>query len=107
MLGMFFSQSLLLYSLRFPYFDHNGVYPRTKKRKKRKKKKLLQLRLTISFLVSSLIAQGTEFPLRKPSGFHWDLFLLGLNTFVAGLLGIPFPNGLIPQAPFHPRKNIT
>jgi len=51
--------------------------------------------------VSSLIAQGTEFPLRKPAGFHWDLFLLGLTTGVAGILGIPFPNGLIPQAPFH------
>lgn len=61
--------------------------------------------LTILFYfdhnVSSLIAQGTEFPLRKPSGFHWDLFLLGLTTGVAGVLGIPFPNGLIPQAPFH------
>ncbi len=52
-------------------------------------------------VVSSLIAQGTEFPLKKPAGFHWDLFLLGLTTGVAGLLGIPFPNGLIPQAPFH------
>ncbi|KAH7411612.1 HCO3 transporter family-domain-containing protein [Phaeosphaeria sp. MPI-PUGE-AT-0046c] len=51
--------------------------------------------------VSSLIAQGTEFPLKKPAGFHWDIFLLGLTTGVAGLLGIPFPNGLIPQAPFH------
>ncbi|KAF1985304.1 hypothetical protein K402DRAFT_335037 [Aulographum hederae CBS 113979] len=51
--------------------------------------------------VSSLIAQGTEFPLRKPAGFHWDIFLLGVTTGVAGLLGIPFPNGLIPQAPFH------
>ncbi|CAI4210498.1 unnamed protein product [Parascedosporium putredinis] len=51
--------------------------------------------------VSSLIAQGTEFPLRKPAGFHWDLFLLGLTTGVAGILGLPFPNGLIPQAPFH------
>ncbi|KAH3982437.1 hypothetical protein HBH52_078320 [Parastagonospora nodorum] len=51
--------------------------------------------------VSSLIAQGTEFPLRKPAGFHWDIFLLGTTTGVAGLLGIPFPNGLIPQAPFH------
>ena len=57
--------------------------------------------LTYLSLVSSLIAQGTEFPLRKPAGFHWDLFLLGLTTGLAGLLGIPFPNGLIPQAPFH------
>lgn len=51
--------------------------------------------------MSSLIAQGTEFPLRKPAGFHWDIFLLGLTTGIGGLLGIPFPNGLIPQAPFH------
>ncbi|CCF37885.1 hypothetical protein CH063_09115 [Colletotrichum higginsianum] len=51
--------------------------------------------------VSSLISQGTEFPLKKPAGFHWDLFLLGLTTGVAGILGLPFPNGLIPQAPFH------
>jgi len=61
--------------------------------------------LTILFYfdhnVSSLISQGTEFPLRKPAGFHWDIFLLGLTTGVAGLLGIPAPNGLIPQAPFH------
>lgn len=27
--------------------------------------------------------------------------MLGLTTGVAGILGIPFPNGLIPQAPFH------
>ncbi|KAI0330812.1 anion exchanging protein [Cubamyces sp. BRFM 1775] len=51
--------------------------------------------------VSSLMAQGTEFPLRKPPGFHYDFFLLGVTTFIAGLLGIPAPNGLIPQAPIH------
>ncbi len=63
------------------------------------------LLLTILFYfdhnVSSLIAQGSEFPLRKPAGFHWDLFLLGITTGVSGLLGLPAPNGLIPQAPFH------
>jgi len=47
------------------------------------------------------MAQGSEFPLRKPPGFHWDFFLLGVTTFIAGLLGIPAPNGLIPQAPIH------
>jgi hypothetical protein len=47
------------------------------------------------------MAQGTEFPLRKPAGFHWDIFLLGFTTGIAGLLGLPAPNGLIPQAPFH------
>ncbi|KAF8251792.1 putative inorganic anion exchanger protein [Wilcoxina mikolae CBS 423.85] len=61
--------------------------------------------LTILFYfdhnVSSLMAQGTEFPLKKPAGFHWDIFLLGITTVLSGLLGIPAPNGLIPQAPFH------
>lgn len=47
------------------------------------------------------MAQGSEFPLRKPPGFHYDFFLLGITTFLAGLLGIPAPNGLIPQAPIH------
>ncbi|KAF8635938.1 hypothetical protein AX15_000109 [Amanita polypyramis BW_CC] len=51
--------------------------------------------------VSSLMAQGTEFPLRKPPGFHYDFFLLGICTFIAGLIGVPAPNGLIPQAPIH------
>ncbi|KAL1744076.1 HCO3 transporter family-domain-containing protein [Schizophyllum fasciatum] len=51
--------------------------------------------------VSSLMAQSSEFPLRKPPGFHWDFFLLGVTTFIAGLLGLPAPNGLIPQAPIH------
>ncbi|KAL2051247.1 hypothetical protein ABVK25_008496 [Lepraria finkii] len=57
--------------------------------------------LTILFYfdhnVSSLIAQGTEFPLRKPAGFHWDIFLLGLTTGVAGLPWHP-----IPQRPHPP-----
>ena len=47
------------------------------------------------------MAQGSQFPLRKPPGFHYDFFLLGLTTFLAGLLGVPAPNGLIPQAPIH------
>ncbi|KAL4071913.1 HCO3 transporter family-domain-containing protein [Scleroderma citrinum] len=51
--------------------------------------------------VSSLIAQGSQFPLRKPPGFHYDFFLLGITTFIAGLIGVPAPNGLIPQAPIH------
>ncbi|KAK9322805.1 HCO3 transporter family-domain-containing protein [Lipomyces orientalis] len=51
--------------------------------------------------VSSLICQGKEFPLKKPGAFHWDFFLLGVSTGIAGILGIPAPNGLIPQAPFH------
>lgn len=63
------------------------------------------LLLTILFLfdhnVSSLICQGSEFPLTKPASFHWDFLLLGITTGVAGVLGIPAPNGLIPQAPLH------
>lgn len=51
--------------------------------------------------VSSLMCQSKEFPLTKPSSFHWDFALLGITTGVAGILGIPAPNGLIPQAPLH------
>lgn len=47
------------------------------------------------------MAQGSQFPLRKPPGFHYDFFILGITTFLAGLLGVPAPNGLIPQAPIH------
>lgn len=51
--------------------------------------------------VSSLMCQLKEFPLKKPSSFHWDFMLLGLTTGISGLIGIPPPNGLIPQAPLH------
>jgi len=51
--------------------------------------------------VSSITAQARQFPLKKPGGFHWDFFLLGCTTFVAGILGLPMPNGPVPQAPVH------
>ncbi|KAJ6443681.1 major facilitator superfamily transporter [Purpureocillium lavendulum] len=51
--------------------------------------------------VSSIAAQSRRFPLRKPGGFHWDFFLLGCTTLVAAVLGLPMPNGLVPQAPVH------
>lgn len=63
------------------------------------------LLLTILFYfdhnVSSLICQDLRFKLKKPPSFHYDFLLLGVTTFVTGLIGIPFPNGLIPQAPLH------
>ncbi|KAL8974518.1 MAG: hypothetical protein Q9197_001251 [Variospora fuerteventurae] len=98
------------------YFDHNGE---CHWKFDPSMKSMFPYQVLISAPVSSLIAQGTEFPLRKPAGFHWDIFLLGLTTGIGGnafvpsnptrrglkipegLLGIPFPNGLIPQAPFH------
>lgn len=51
--------------------------------------------------VSSLTAQAKQFPLKKPAGFHWDFFLLGITCFVSGIIGLPLPNGLVPQAPVH------
>jgi len=51
--------------------------------------------------VSSITAQAKQFPLKKPGGFHWDLFLLGNTTFISDVLFIPFSNGLVPQAPVH------
>ncbi|WFD26919.1 hypothetical protein MNAN1_001908 [Malassezia nana] len=51
--------------------------------------------------VSSVMAQARKFPITKPAGFHWDFFLLGVTTLVSGILGLPVPNGLVPQAPDH------
>ncbi|EMD90470.1 hypothetical protein COCC4DRAFT_56841 [Bipolaris maydis ATCC 48331] len=51
--------------------------------------------------VSSLTAQARQYPLKKPAGFHWDFFLLGCTCFVSGVIGLPLPNGLVPQAPVH------
>ncbi|KAI5965918.1 uncharacterized protein KGF55_001282 [Candida pseudojiufengensis] len=51
--------------------------------------------------VSSLMCQSKEYPLTKPASFHWDFLLLGLTTGFAGIMGLPPPNGLIPQAPLH------
>ncbi len=51
--------------------------------------------------MSSITAQAKHFPLKKPGGFHWDFFLLGITTFISGILFIPLPNGLVPQAPVH------
>lgn len=62
---------------------------------------LLTLLFYYDHNVSSLTAQAKEFPLKKPAGFHWDFFLLGCTSFIAGIIGIPLPNGLVPQAPVH------
>lgn len=51
--------------------------------------------------MSSLTAQARQYPLKKPAGFHWDFFLLGCTCFVGGVIGLPLPNGLVPQAPVH------
>jgi hypothetical protein len=55
-------------------------------------------------VVQSLISQGSQFPLRKPAGFQYDFALLSVTTFLTGLLGVPAPIGLVPQAPIHARS---
>ncbi|KAI3627049.1 hypothetical protein CBS14141_001050 [Malassezia furfur] len=62
---------------------------------------LLTLLFYFDHNVSSVMAQARKFPITKPAGFHWDFFLLGCTTFVSGILGLPVPNGLVPQAPYH------
>lgn len=79
------------------YFDHNGKLPLPLL--------CLIIRLfTNASPVSSLMSQSSDFPLRKPPGFHWDFFLLGLILGICGILGLPFPNGLIPQGPLHTKS---
>ncbi|KAF1356684.1 HCO3 transporter family-domain-containing protein [Delphinella strobiligena] len=62
---------------------------------------LLTLLFYYDHNVSSLGAQARQYPLKKPAGFHWDFFLLGCTSFISGIIGIPLPNGLVPQAPVH------
>jgi len=62
---------------------------------------LLTLLFYYDHNISSITAQARQFPLKKPAGFHWDFFLLGITCFVGGILGLPLPNGLVPQAPVH------
>lgn len=45
------------------------------------------------------MAQARQYPVKRPAGFHWDFFVLGWVTFASGILGLPAPNGLVPQAP--------
>lgn len=62
---------------------------------------LIMLLFYFDHNVSSVMAQSRNYPVRKPAGFHWDFFLLGITTLVSGFLGLPAPNGLVPQAPVH------
>ena len=51
--------------------------------------------------VSSIICTIDRYGTRKPTGFAWDIVLLGSTTALCGVLGIPPANGLLPQAPLH------
>ncbi|CCX32448.1 Similar to Putative transporter C543.05c; acc. no. Q9HGM6 [Pyronema omphalodes CBS 100304] len=42
-----------------------------------------------------------KYNLKKPTGYAWDVALLGITTGLCGILGIPPANGLLPQAPLH------
>lgn len=51
--------------------------------------------------VSSIICTIDRYGTRKPTGYAWDIVLLGTTTALCGILGIPPANGLLPQAPLH------
>lgn len=57
--------------------------------------------------VASQLAQQSDFNLRKPTSFHYDLLLLGFLTLMCGLIGIPPANGVIPQSPMHTKSLAT
>ncbi|XP_019189931.1 PREDICTED: probable boron transporter 7 [Ipomoea nil] len=57
--------------------------------------------------VASQMAQQNEFNLKKPSAYHYDIFVLGVMTLVCGLLGLPPSNGVLPQSPMHTRSLAT
>ncbi|KAL3422365.1 hypothetical protein PVAG01_06521 [Phlyctema vagabunda] len=51
--------------------------------------------------ISSMICTSARYNVRKPTGYAWDIVLLGATTAICGILGIPPANGLLPQAPLH------
>ncbi|KAI9800030.1 MAG: hypothetical protein M1833_003559 [Piccolia ochrophora] len=51
--------------------------------------------------VSSIICTADRYNTKKPTGFAWDIALLGTTSAICGILGIPPANGLLPQAPLH------
>lgn len=51
--------------------------------------------------VSSIICTIDRYGTKKPTGYAWDIVLLGATTAMCGILGIPPANGLLPQAPLH------
>jgi HCO3- transporter family len=51
--------------------------------------------------ISSIICTIDRYGTKKPTGFAWDIILLGSTTALCGMLGIPPANGLLPQAPLH------
>jgi hypothetical protein len=55
--------------------------------------------------VSSQLAQtGDDVTVERPPAYAWDLLLLGIMAVIAGMLGMPPINGVIPQAPMHARS---
>lgn len=51
--------------------------------------------------ISSIICTIKRYGTKKPTGYTWDIVLLGATTALCGILGIPPSNGLLPQAPLH------
>ncbi|XVF88436.1 hypothetical protein PTKIN_Ptkin19aG0051000 [Pterospermum kingtungense] len=54
--------------------------------------------------VASQLAQQKEFNLKKPSAYHYDIFVLGIMTLICGLIGLPPSNGVLPQSPMHTKS---
>ncbi|XP_045822147.1 probable boron transporter 6 [Trifolium pratense] len=54
--------------------------------------------------VASKLAQQKDFNLQKPSAYHYDILLLGIMTFICGILGLPPANGVLPQSPMHTKS---
>lgn len=54
--------------------------------------------------VASQLAQQKEFNLKKPSAYHYDIFILGVMVLLCGLIGLPPSNGVLPQSPMHTKS---
>lgn len=58
---------------------------------------LMSILFYFDHTVSANMAMLEEFNVRKPSAYYYDLTLLGMETALLGLLGLPPVNGVLPQ----------
>ena len=57
--------------------------------------------------VSAQLAVMPQYNVKRPTAYHYDLALLGVVTIVCGILGVPPPQGSLPQAPLHTKSLAT
>ena len=65
---------------------------------------ILSILLAFSHTMTSKLGQQTDFNLKRPAAYHYDMLVLAFNTLVLGLVGLPPLFGILPQTPLHTQR---